>query len=288
MTLDVTEIRPIPGQVGGTLFTPRLAEIVRKEPMTAKETFYDLRLREGRELGHDPGQFVTVSVFGVGEASLSISSSPTKTGSFELCVRAVGDVTNALQRLPVGSVVGIRGPFGRGFPLEVMRGHDIIFVAGGLGLVPLRSLINNVLDERASFGEVMILYGSRTPADILFKDELTTWSARKDVLCLTTVDIGDEAWTGNVGVVTTLFRGLKLNPRNLVAVVVGPPVMFRFVVKDLLFRGVYESRIFLSLERRMKCGVGKCGHCQINGVYVCQEGPVFSYAQLKKLEEARI
>jgi len=205
-----------------------------------------------------------------------------------MCVRAVGDVTTALSRLPIGATVGIRGPFGRGFALDALRGRDVLFVAGGLGLVPLRSLIINVLDERPDFGRVIILYGAKNPAEILFKDDLEQWKARPDVEFYQTVDIADETWTGNVGVITTLFKFLSLNRLNTVPVVVGPPVMFKFVVKELLRKGIPEDRIFLSLERRMKCGIGKCGHCQINGVYVCQRGPVFNYAELKRLEEARI
>jgi len=271
-----------------TIFTPKLAQIVRKEQFTARETFYEFRFKDGSELGHDPGQFCEVSVFGYGEAPISISSSPTRGPNFQMCVRAVGDVTTALSRLPIGATVGIRGPFGRGFALDALRGRDVLFVAGGLGLVPLRSLIINVLDERPDFGRVIILYGAKNPAEILFKDDLEQWKARPDVEFYQTVDIADETWTGNVGVITTLFKFLSLNRLNTVPVVVGPPVMFKFVVKELLRKGIPEDRIFLSLERRMKCGIGKCGHCQINGVYVCQRGPVFNYAELKRLEEARI
>jgi NAD(P)H-flavin reductase len=207
-------------------------------------------------------------------------------GTFELCVREVGDVTRALHLLKPGSKVGIRGPFGNGFPIDKMRGKDLLFAPGGIGLPPLRSVINQVLDERESFGRVIILYGARNPSELLFKDELAQWEARDDVEFHVTVDRGDERWTGNVGVITTLFPKITINPRNTVAMTVGPPVMYRFVLMELLSKGIQDSRIFLSLERRMKCGLGKCGHCQINNVYVCQKGPVFSYAQLKELPEA--
>ncbi|MDH4136169.1 MAG: FAD/NAD(P)-binding protein [Anaerolineae bacterium] len=270
-----------------SLYQPTLAEMVKIEQLTETERLFTMYLKDGRDLGHRAGQFVEVSVFGIGEAPISITSSPTaRNGTFEMCVREVGDVTGALHRMKPGSIVGIRGPFGNGFPVDKMRGKDLLFVPAGIGLPPLRSLIKQVLDERESFGRVIILYGARNPSLLLFKDELAQWEARDDVEFHVTVDRGDESWTGNVGVITTLFPKVTLNPRNTVAVTVGPPVMYRFVLMEFLSKGIQDSRIFLSLERRMKCGLGKCGHCQINNVYVCQKGPVFSYAQLKELPEA--
>lgn len=269
-----------------SLYQPALAEMVKIEQLTEKEKLFTLHLKDGRDLGHRAGQFVGVSVLGVGEAPISVTSSPTRNGTFELCVREVGDVTGALHRMKPGSIVGIRGPFGNGFPIEKMRGRDLLFAPGGLGLAPLRSLINQVLDERESFGRVIILYGARNPSELLFKEELARWEARDDVEFHVTVDRPDGNWTGNVGVITTLFPKITVNPRNTVAVTVGPPIMYRFVIMELLSKGIQDGRIFLSLERRMKCGVGKCGHCQINNVYVCQKGPIFSYAQLKELPEA--
>ncbi len=270
----------------GSLYLPRMAEIVQVQRLTEKEKLFTLRLERNQALGQHPGQFVEVSVFGIGEAPISVSSSPTRNGTFELCVRAVGDVTNALHRMGPGDWVGIRGPFGYGFPVEKMRGKDLLFAAGGLGLAPLRSLIQFVLDERESFGRVIILYGARNPSELLFTDELTEWAGRPDVEFHLTVDRADPGWSGHVGVITTLFPGVTVNPRSTVAVTCGPPIMYRFVLIELLAKGIPESQIYLSLERRMKCGVGKCGHCQINGVYCCQEGPVFSYAQIKGLKEA--
>ena len=269
-----------------SLYQPTLAEMVKIEQLTETEKLFTLYLEGGRDLGHRAGQFVEVSVFGIGEAPFSVTSSPTRNSTFELCVRDVGDVTGALHRMKPGSTIGIRGPFGNGFPVDKMKGQDLLFAPGGLGLAPLRSLINQVLDERESFGRVIILYGARNPSELLFKDELAQWEARDDVELYVTVDRGDESWTGNVGVITTLFPKITMNPRSTVAVTVGPPVMYRFVIMELLGKGIQDGRIFLSLERRMKCGLGKCGHCQINNVYVCQKGPVFSYAQLKELPEA--
>jgi len=269
-----------------SLYQPTLAEMVKIEQLTETEKLFTLYLEGGRDLGHRAGQFVEVSVFGIGEAPISVTSSPTRNHTFELCVRQVGDVTGALHRMKPGSTVGIRGPFGNGFPVDKMKGKDLLLVPAGIGLPPLRSLINQVLDERESFGRVIILYGARNPSLLLFKDELAKWGARDDVELYLTVDRGDESWTGNVGVITTLFPKIAVNPRSTVAVTVGPPVMYRFVLMEFLGKGIQDGNIFLSLERRMKCGLGKCGHCQINNVYVCQKGPVFSYSQLKELPEA--
>jgi sulfhydrogenase subunit gamma (sulfur reductase) len=269
------------------LFMPAIARITRTVQLTALEKVFTIQLPEGMSLNHRPGQFVEVSLLGTGEAPISISSSPSRSnGSFELCVRKVGDVTQAIHKLQVGDMLGVRGPFGHGFPFEKFRGKDILFAPGGLGLAPLRSLINQVLDERALYGRVLILYGARNPSELLFKDELEAWSKREDVELMLTVDRGDETWKGHVGVITTLFKDVSVNPRNTIAITCGPPVMYRFVLMELLGKGILEGNIYLSLERRMKCGVGKCGHCQINNVYACQSGPVFSYRDIKGLEEA--
>ncbi len=271
----------------GSIYVPSPARIVKIEQMTALEKLFTVELPAGQSLGHEPGQFVEVSLFGIGEAPISITSSPSRSnGTFELCVRKVGDVTTALHNLPVGATIGVRGPFGHGFPVEQMRGKDILFAAGGLGLAPARSLINQVLDERAAFGRVIILYGAKNPSELLFRDELEAWAGRQDVEFHLTVDRPDATWTGHVGVITTLFKFVTVSPRNTVAVTVGPPIMYRFVLMELLSKGIPENQIWMSLERRMKCGVGKCGHCQINNLYCCQQGPAFTYAQVKGIEEA--
>jgi len=271
----------------GSIYTPVMARLLQVEQMTELEKLFTFELPEGHSLGNEPGQFVEVSLLGIGEAPISISSSPSRSnGSFELCVRQVGDVTNALHRLEPGDVVGVRGPFGHPFPLDKMKGKDVLFAAGGLGLAPLRSLINQVLDERGFFERVIILYGTRQPSEILFKEDIVEWAARDDVEFHMTVDHGDEDWQGNVGVITTLFPKITIDPRNTVAATCGPPIMYRFVLMEMLGKGIPETQIYLSLERRMKCGVGKCGHCQIGPYYCCQDGPVFCYADIKGLEEA--
>ena len=267
-----------------SLYLPQPARILDVKPLTQMEKLFKLELPRGLSLGHEPGQFVELSVFGVGEAPISITSSPSRSnGSFELCVRRAGDMTTALHRMTPGQVVGVRGPFGHGFPIERMRGKDIVFAPGGLGLAPLRSLINQVLDERGKYGRVTLLYGAKHPSELLFTDEVKQWSERGDVDVHVTVDRPDENWKGNVGVITTLFSKAQVYARNTVAITCGPPVMYRFVLMELMGKGIPEGNIYLSLERRMKCGVGKCGHCQINNVYCCQSGPVFSYADIKAL-----
>jgi sulfite reductase subunit B len=270
------------------IYVPEIAEIVRIEKMTEIETFFEVKLPGGRDLGHQPGQFVQVSLFGIGEAPISICSSPLKRGSFEMVVRRVGNVTEALHRLKAGDAVGIRGPFGKGFRLEDFEGKDTIFVAAGLGLPPLRSLLNTLIDERnrKKFGRVIVLYGAKTTAEFLFNDERKRWESRKDLEYRVTVDRADASWKGHVGVITTLIPELAIDQGRTVSVICGPPVMYKFAVLALRSKGLRDDQIFVSLERKMKCGVGKCGHCQINSIYVCQEGPVFNYAKIRDLKEA--
>lgn len=270
-----------------SLYLPVRARIAESRPLTRMEKLFRLELPEGMSLQHQPGQFVELSVFGVGEAPISISSSPSRsTGTFELCVRRAGSVTGAMHRLEPGDIVGLRGPLGRGFPIQRFRGKDLLFAPGGLGLAPLRSLIQQVLDDRRNFGKITILYGARHPSELLFTDELEQWRNQPDVEIHLTVDRPDDDWKGNVGVITTLFPRISLYALNTVAVTVGPTVMYRFVLMELLGKGIPEGNIWLSLERRMKCGVGKCGHCQMNHLYACTDGPAFCYAQIKGVEEA--
>jgi sulfhydrogenase subunit gamma (sulfur reductase) len=267
-------------------YLPRWAEISRIEDLTETEKLFELHLASGEPLGHNPGQFVELSVMGIGEAPISISSAPRETNSFELAIRKVGNLTNAMHRLIVGDRVGIRGPFGTHFPVEETKGKDILFVAGGIGLVPLRSFIHFVLEHREEYGEVTILFGSRNPSERLFLDELGQWGIREDIRYLETVDRPDLNWKGHVGVITTLFPSIDIDPSKTYCIVVGPPIMYRFVILEAKAKGIPDTQIFLSLERRMKCGLGKCGHCQINHVYVCQDGPVFRYTDIFDLEEA--
>ena len=268
------------------LYLPVMAEITDVRQMTPLEKLFEIRLPGGADLGHRPGQFVEVSLFGVGEAPISISSSPTKKGAFDLGIRKVGMLTEMIHRMQPGERIGIRGPFGRGFDMAKFKGKDVLVVAGGIGLVPLRSLINYVLDNRADFGRLVICYGSKSDTELLFEDERRQWERDPRVEFHLTVDHGSPAWQGRTGVITTLIPGLDLDLPNTVACVCGPPIMYRFVLLALKSKRLPEENIYMSLERRMKCGVGKCGHCQINGSYVCQDGPVYHYPDIKALREA--
>jgi len=267
-------------------YTLKEGRIMRTKEMTKLEKWFEISLAGGETLDHEPGQFVTLMIPGFGEAPISVCSSPSKRTSFELVVRNVGVLTNALHQMNAGDVVGIRGPFGKGFPTQVLVGNDLLFVAGGLGIVPLRSLINFVYDNRRDFGKVDILLGCKTPQDMLFGEEVSGWEKRFDINFSCTVDKSDPDWKGNIGLITSLIPGVTLNPIRTFAVVVGPPVMYKYVIKELIEKGIPEQQILVSLERHMKCGVGKCGRCQIGGYYCCQDGPVFTYAQLKDKKEA--
>ena len=270
-----------------SIYVPTLAWISKIQTLTPMEKIFTVELPRGISLGHKPGQFVEVSVYGVGEAPISISSSPSRSnGKFELCVRRVGSVTKALHDLKEGARIGVRGPYGTGFPVDEFTGKDILIAAGGLSLAPVRSVIHQVLDNRKKYGRVLILYGAKNPSELLFKEELQEWGRRADIEFHVTVDKGDQDWIGNVGVITTLFPKIAVNPRNTIAITEGPPIMYKFVMIELLGKGIPEDQIWLSLERRMKCGVGKCGHCQIDHLYCCQHGPSFSYAQVKGVMEA--
>jgi sulfhydrogenase subunit gamma (sulfur reductase) len=270
-----------------SIYMPTPARIVNSHMLTAEDRLFKIELPSGFSLDHRPGQFVELSILGIGEAPISVCSSPGRSnGHFELCVRAVGKLTNAAHMLAPGSLVGIRGPFGRSFPIERFYGRDILLVAGGLGLAPLRSLINEVIDTRGMFGRVIILVGARSPSHMMFADDLAEWGEREDVEVHITVDHPSPEWVGNVGVITTLFSKIQYEGRNMVATIVGPPVMYRFVLRDLLAHGLSEGNIWMSFERQMKCAVGKCGHCQMHHIYTCREGPIFSYAEVKHLEEA--
>jgi NAD(P)H-flavin reductase/NAD-dependent dihydropyrimidine dehydrogenase PreA subunit len=273
---------------GNIDYVPRLATIIKKVPMTSMETLFEIKLDDKSELNHKPGQFVEVSVFGIGEAPISLSSSPTKKETFEVCVRKLGNVTTKLHKLNVGDKVGIRGPFGNGFDTDSLKGKDLLFIAGGLGIAPLRSLINYVFDKRKDFGRVFLLYGCKEPKELLFGDELVSIASKENVEFKPTVNWcpENEVWNGSIGVITTLIPQVSFDPEKTLAILCGPPVMYKFVIADLKGRKMPDDHIIMSLERRMKCGVGKCGHCQINQIYVCKDGPVFNYSKIKGVPEA--
>ena len=224
-----------------------------------------------------PGQFDMLYVFGVGEAPISISGDPAKPEILVHTVRAVGGVTRAMQKLSKGHWVGVRGPFGSAWPVEQAQGHDVVIVAGGIGLAPLRPALYHVLLHRGQYGRVVLLYGARTPKDILFARELREWRSRFDLEVEVTVDRAAAEWQGAVGVVTRLIGRSPFDPASAMAFICGPEVMIRFTSMALQDRGVTDSNIFISMERNMKCAVGLCGHCQFGPAFVCKDGPVFRY-----------
>ncbi len=270
-----------------SIYLPQIAILTKATDMTDVDRFFEFKFPDGRDLGHKPGQFAEVSIPGIGEAPFSISSSPTQKGYLEMVIRNVGMVTQMIHQLQIGENIGIRGPYGSCFPMEEIKGKNLLFIAGGIGLVPMRSAINYALDNRGDYGRITILFGSKDPSQRLFIDELSKWDAQEDITYLETVDKGDANWKGNTGVITTLFSQIaQVDPATTKAFVVGPPVMYKFVIIELYKLGFKDSDVIVSLERNMKCGVGKCGHCQINSKYVCQDGPVFTLDSIKELREA--
>lgn len=269
------------------LYLPQPATVISKTALTAAEMRFEMQLEGGADLGHMPGQFVEVSVPMVGEAPISVSSSPDRKGVFELVVRRAGRVTAAMHACETGTTLGIRGPFGTHFPVDgAMQGRDVVFIAGGIGLAPLRSAIHYVLNHRKDYGKVTVLYGTKSPAERLFIDDLADWEERPDVRFMETVDRGDARWKGSVGVITKLIPLADIDPKKSVIIACGPPIMYKFVVVSLYAIEVTDANIWVSLERRMKCGVGKCGHCQVNGLYACLDGPVFNYGDIVGIQEA--
>ena len=233
------------------------------------------------------GQFNMLYVFGIGEVPISISGDPDKSGRMVHTIRAVGAVTKVMRTLKRGSVIGLRGPYGKGWPLEESRGNDIIIIGGGIGLAPLRPALYRLISEREKYGRISLLYGTRTPADILFHNELERWRGRLDLDVEVTVDRASTSWRGHVGVVTTLIPKASFDPLQTTAFICGPEIMMRFTVLELERRGIPSENIYLSLERSMKCGVGLCGHCQLGPCFICKDGPVFSYSKIKNITGLR-
>ena len=287
MSMQVALPRP-PSHLGNP-YQPSLARIVRIHRMVPDNYLFQLRFTDDALVNswrHRPGQFVELSVIGTGEAPISISSAPTRGGILELCVRRVGRVTDALYRLPTNSLIGIRGPYGNGFPVEEMEGNDLLIIAGGLGMAPLRSLLWYALDHREKFKTVTLMYGAKTPGEMLFRDELLSLADVQDLNILLTVDRDPTGtWKHHVGLLPTLFQKTTIHPSTTYAAVVGPPIVYKFVLAELLKLNFHKDRILMSLERRMKCGVGKCGHCSVGYKYTCIHGPVFTYWDAINLPE---
>lgn len=252
---------------------------------TADTFTMTLRPCEGTEAPRfAPGQFSMIYVFGVGELPISISGDPQQTDRLVYTVRSVGPATQALVSRKRGDWVGVRGPYGASWPMDAGRGKDLLIIAGGIGLAPLRPAIYHVLKNRDDYVRLIVLYGARSPQDLLYRKELSTWGRVPDTQVLSTVDYGGVHWRGRVGVVTTLFKHLRMHPDRTVVMICGPEIMMRYVITELeKNRGVPANNIYLSMERNMKCAVGFCGHCQLGPHFICKDGPVFSYDRLRNL-----
>jgi NAD(P)H-flavin reductase len=264
---------------------PAPFRVVRRRRETGDTWTLELEPVGGERLEAAPGQFAMLYAFGVGEVPISISGDAD--GPLAHTVRAVGAVTDAICAARPGAVLGVRGPFGNSWPLDEAVGADVVIVGGGIGLAPLRPALYHVLRHRGEYGGVVLLYGSRTPADLLYRTELERWRGRFDVDVGVTVDAAAGEWRGRVGVVPRLIAGAHFDPASSVALVVGPEVMMRFTVDALRDRGVPTDRIYLSLERNMRCGLGHCGHCQLGPTLICRDGPVYRHDEVERLMTVR-
>lgn len=228
-----------------------------------------------------PGQFSMLYAYGAGEVPISISGDPGIPGRLDYTIRSVGAVTTSLINRQVGDYIAMRGPFGTSWPMEAARGEDVLLVAGGIGLAPLRPVIYHILRHRSDYGRLVILYGARSPKELLFRKELSAWGKAPNTQVLTTVDYGEPSWRGYVGVVTKLFNFVSLRPERTITMMCGPEIMMRFGIRGLQGRKFPDDRIYLSMERNMKCAVGFCGHCQMGPYFICKDGPVFTYGQMR-------
>lgn len=271
-------------------FFPEPVRIVRKYDIVEDVRFFQIRfldMERALAFSYKPGQFMMFSIPGTGEAPFSISSTPSRPGLLEFCIRKTGKLTDALFQLKENDEIGIRGPYGNGFPVEKMENYDLFIIMGGLGAAPLRSLLLYSLDNRELFGRVHLFYGAKSPDDMLFKKEFFELRDRDDVECLLTVDdVGSEEWPCYTGFVTSLFDEIdEIDPENTYCCVCGPPVMYKFVLEKLVKLSIPKHQILMTLERKMKCGIGKCGHCVIEDIYTCIDGPVFTYWDVLHMKE---
>lgn len=230
-----------------------------------------------------PGQFNMLYLFGVGEVPISVSGDSNDAQKLVHTIRAVGPITRAMRNVRRGDMLGVRGPFGSHWPVTEASGRDVLIVAGGVGLAPLRPVIYEALANRKAYGQVALIYGTRTPADMLYCNEIKRWDKRSDIQARVTVDRAKPPWSGNVGAVTSLISKVEIDSRNAIAMICGPEVMMRFTVRELQKRGFDLETIYLSMERNMKCAVGFCGHCQFGPTFICKDGPVFSYSRIQNL-----
>jgi NAD(P)H-flavin reductase len=268
-------------------FIPRLYSVRKVKRETHDVFTLELEPVDGNGLAFCPGQFNMLYIFGVGEVPISISGNPVDPDKLVHTVREVGAVTKSMCNLRQGDVIGVRGPFGNCWPIDEAEGNDIVIVAGGIGLAPLRPVMYKLLSQREKYGRIVLLYGARSPEDILYQHELERWRARFDVDVFVTVDRATRTWYGNVGVVTKLIVRASFDPDNTTAFVCGPEVMMRFTALELEKYGLSGENIFISMERNMKCAIGFCGHCQFGPLFICKDGPVFRYDSVRDLLSKR-
>jgi NAD(P)H-flavin reductase len=267
---------------------PASFRVVHRTPETGDTWTLDLQPRDARAIpDFAPGQFAMLYAFGVGEAPISVSGDLTGPGPLVHTIRSVGAVTAALCKLPPGQDVGVRGPFGTAWPVAEAEGRDVVLVAGGIGLAPLRPVVYHLLANRERYGRLVLLYGGRAPAEMLYPGELEHWRGRFDMQVEVTVDSAPADWRGRVGVVTKLIPVAEFDPAGAVAMVCGPEVMMRFTAAALEERGLAKERIFVSMERSMSCAIGLCGHCQLRELFICKDGPVFPLHAVEPLLTAR-
>jgi len=267
------------------IYQPYLMEIIKVVPETGDTKTFHIQFQEAslrESFSFVAGQFAEYSVFGEGEATFCISSSPTRMSHLEFSVKRVGRVTHALHQLNEGDTIGFRGPYGNHFPLDKLKEKNLLFIGGGIGMAPLRSLIHNVVDTRADYREITILYGARSPQDLCFQYDLERWGGNPSLEMVTTVDVGDDNWKGKVGLVPMVLEEIKPSSKETMAITCGPPIMIRYTLKSLEKLGFTPSQVWTTLEMKMKCGLGKCGRCNIGPLYVCQDGPVFSLEEIQK------
>jgi len=274
----------------GNIYMPnlmRIEKITEEAPFvkTFRLKFEDEKVAE--EFSFRTGQFGEYSIFGEGESTFCIASSPTRKGYIECTFRQAGKVTSSLSRLDEGDIIGFRGPYGNIFPIDQWKDKNLLFIAGGIALPPMRSVIWNCLDTRENYKDVTILYGAKTVSDLVYKNELEEWKNRPDVNLVVTVDPGGETpdWKGEIGFVPTVLDKMKPSPENTVAIVCGPPIMIKFTFPVLEKAGFKDDMVYTTLENRMKCGLGKCGRCNVGELFVCKDGPVFTKAQLNNLPD---
>ena len=280
--MDIGEVSM--GEQGNPM-RPLLGTLVGVKDLADEIKLFQIELN-GEGFDYEPGQFAFVSAFGVGEAPFGLASTRARTSALEFAINRIGTVTSALHGLEPGAVVGVRGPLGNSFPLNHMKGKKVIVLGGGIGGAPLRPVIHSILDDRSDYGRLTILWAARNPSLLVFTDEYDTWRDAPDTELHLTVDEGDAEWTGNVGLITQLLEEVAPSPENAAAIICGPPIMIRFVILTLKKLGFADEQMIMTLEAKMKCGIGKCGRCNIGDKFVCLDGPVFSYTQVSRFLES--